>query len=108
MTKDEANKFFKPASENKRLAGEYIVWKVEQTNYYVDPNHPRATETKYCLGLVRQKQGETLITSKFDRVRLFSAYVVSIDLAAKWPQWDDGLGNKKITHAELMAILETL
>jgi hypothetical protein len=108
MSKDEANKFFQPASECKKLAGEYIVWKIEQTNYYVNPNTPNARETRYCLGLVSKKQKDTLITSKFDRVPLRSAYVVSIDMAAKWPQWDDVLGNKKITRSELMAIVEAL
>lgn len=101
MTKDEANKFFQPASENKRLAGQYIVWKVEQ-------NYTGQKEERYCLGLVSKKSGDVLITSKFDRVRLFSAYVVSVDIAAKWPTWDETLGNKKITKSEMMEILESL
>lgn len=110
MDKNTANKFFLPASECKKLAGEYIVWKVKQVLYYANGTG-NSSEDRYNCGLVSKKQKDVLITNKFDRVPLYSAYVVNIDIAAKWPHWDGEdsvLGNKKITHGELMEILESM
>jgi hypothetical protein len=110
MDKDTANKFFSPASECKKLAGEYIIWKVKQVNYYANGTG-NSSEDRYNCALVSKKQKDVLITNKFDRVPLFFAYVVSIEVAAKWPRWDGEdsvLGNKKITKLELMEILESM
>ena len=104
------NAHFKPATESKVLAGSYIVWVESQTMYYANGSG-RTSELRYRLDLVAKKQKDILVTKRFSRVPLYKAYVVTPELAAKWPTWtgDDAcLGNKKITKDELVNLLETM
>lgn len=110
MTKDEMNAYFLPATQHKKLAGEFIVWKEKQNLYYANGTG-QTSEDRYLCGLVNKKSGDIAITTKHARVPLHSAYVIPLELAAKWPAWqgeDAVLGNKKITRDELIGILETL
>jgi hypothetical protein len=107
MTKDEMNNYFQPATQCNRLASQFIVWKSKETNYYANGTGEASTD-KYNCGLVSKKQKDILITTKYARVPLHQSYVVSVELASKWPQWDGTTDNKKITHSELIELLETL
>lgn len=107
MTKDEMNAYFSPATQCNRLAGQYIVWKTSERNYYANGTGQASTD-KYNCGLVSKKQKDILVTSKYARVPLYQAYVVPIELAALWPTWEGTTDNKKIDHAELVSTLETL
>lgn len=110
MTKDEMNAYFTPATSHKKLAGEFIVWTEIQRNYYANGTG-NASELRYKCELVSKKSGDILVTNKHDRVPMHSAYIVSQDIYLMWPAWtgDDAvLGNKKITRAELIELLENL
>jgi len=90
------NDYFMPATEQKVLKGKWVVWMCESRDY---------KEAGYRIGLVGKKSGDMLITDKFARVPTFKAYVTTPEIAASWPKWDDTLGHRRITRAELDEII---
>lgn len=110
MTNEELNSYFKPASESKRLAGQYVVYRKVQTAYY--QNSPATKETKYKLAIVDKKQGNTLVLKACKgffsgRESITNCYVVSVDVAAKW-QRDEYDNDIPYTRDELVALIESI